>query len=338
MAVARGATILGEVLGGASNADAHHITAPVARRRRRDRLHAARARRCRAPAGRHPPDQRPRHLTPLNDAAEAAAVDRGVRRPARSRSCRPRASPATRSAPPARSKPRRCCCRSSTALIPPTANTKVLGDDMEIDVVMGERPPVEPGPDAVEQLRLRRPQRLHHPRPRLIRTPPPAVASRSGRQVGLDHDEHQVALAWRPRRSSRARPDPLPARADMRPSSTLEDQFVARTDLATEPRAVETAEQRQLAGEPLVGEHRERTHLGDRLAHQHAGQRRAAGEVAGEEPLVAGQPPARRAPTDPGTRSTISSTNRNGGRCGSRSSGRTVRGTDRDCTRARRSP
>ena len=36
-AVARGATIHGEVLGSASNADAHHITAPVTRRRRGDR-------------------------------------------------------------------------------------------------------------------------------------------------------------------------------------------------------------------------------------------------------------------------------------------------------------
>jgi 3-oxoacyl-[acyl-carrier-protein] synthase II len=31
-------------------------------------------------------------------------------------------------------------------LIPPTANTKVLGDDMEIDLVMGEPRPWEPGP------------------------------------------------------------------------------------------------------------------------------------------------------------------------------------------------
>jgi 3-oxoacyl-[acyl-carrier-protein] synthase II len=31
-------------------------------------------------------------------------------------------------------------------LIPPTANTKVLGDEMTIDVVMGEARPWEPGP------------------------------------------------------------------------------------------------------------------------------------------------------------------------------------------------
>jgi 3-oxoacyl-[acyl-carrier-protein] synthase II len=31
-------------------------------------------------------------------------------------------------------------------LIPPTANTKVIDDDMQIDVVMGEARPWEPGP------------------------------------------------------------------------------------------------------------------------------------------------------------------------------------------------
>ena len=72
---ARGATILGEVLGAASNADAHHITAPVARRRRR------RSRACElalADAGLEPGDIG--HInahgtsTPLNDAAEAEAI------------------------------------------------------------------------------------------------------------------------------------------------------------------------------------------------------------------------------------------------------------------------
>ena len=47
-AVARGATILGEVLGGASNADAHHITAPAPGGVGAIDVHAARARRRRA--------------------------------------------------------------------------------------------------------------------------------------------------------------------------------------------------------------------------------------------------------------------------------------------------
>ena len=92
---------------------------------------------------------------------------------------------------------------------------------------------------------------------------------------------------------------PLPARADMRPSVDLQRELVAGADLAAEAGAVEPAEQRQLAGEALVGEHGDGADLGDRLAHQHAGQRRPAGEVAGEEPLVARQPPRARAPTRP---------------------------------------
>ena len=49
-------------------------------------------------------------------------------------------------------------------LIPPTANTKVIEDEMQIDVVMGEAAAVGARSDAVEQLRLRRSQRLDHHR------------------------------------------------------------------------------------------------------------------------------------------------------------------------------
>ena len=66
--------------------------------------------------------------------------------PATCRSCRSRASPATRSAPPARSRRPRALLSIEKRLIPPTANTKVLGDDMTIDVVMGDARPWEPGP------------------------------------------------------------------------------------------------------------------------------------------------------------------------------------------------
>src|SRR4029079_2794776 len=76
----------------------------------------------------------------------------------------------------------------------------------------------------------------------------------------------------------------------------LEDQLVARPDLAPEAGFVDPPEQWQLALESFVAQDRERTHLGDRLAHQHAWQRRPARKVAGEEPLVTRQlpPPARR--------------------------------------------
>ena len=91
---------------------------------------------------------------------------------------------------------------------------------------------------------------------------------------------------------------PLPARADIRPSSTSSSRVSPGHDLAAEPGTVEATEQRQLAGEALVGQHGDGAHLGDRLAHQHAGQRRPAREVTGEEPLVAGEVPSARGATD----------------------------------------
>ena len=74
-AEARGATILAEVLGGASTADAHHITAPSPGGRGAARVHGARARRRRA-ASRATSEQINAHgtSTPLNDAAEAEAM------------------------------------------------------------------------------------------------------------------------------------------------------------------------------------------------------------------------------------------------------------------------
>jgi hypothetical protein len=88
------------------------------------------------------------------------------------------------------------------------------------------------------------------------------------------------------------------------------------------------AEQRQLPRVARIDEDGERAHLRDGLAHQHARQRRPSREVAGEEPLVTGQRPSSgRGPTRSSERT--SSTNRNGGRCGSRSpgSGRDIRRT-----------
>ena len=95
----------------------------------------------------------------------------------------------------------------------------------------------------------------------------------------------------RPRR--RAGHDPIPCRRapTSGTSSTSSTSESPGDDLAAEASAVEPAEQRQLAGVARIGEHRDRPDLGDRLAHQHAGQRRPAREVAAEEPLVAGQRP-----------------------------------------------
>ena len=82
----RGATILGEMLGAASNADAHHITAPSPGGAGADRPACA----WRSPTpGSTPADigQINAHgtSTPLNDAAEAEAIARGVRRARRRR-------------------------------------------------------------------------------------------------------------------------------------------------------------------------------------------------------------------------------------------------------------
>jgi 3-oxoacyl-[acyl-carrier-protein] synthase II len=144
-AQARGATILGEVLGGASNADAHHITAPAPG--------GVGAITCMQlaldDAGLEPGDIKQINAhgtsTPLNDAAEAAAITavfgpdsppvvstKGVTGHALG------AAGALEAAAVVLSIQHR--------LIPPTANTKVIEDDMQIDVVMGEARPWEPGP------------------------------------------------------------------------------------------------------------------------------------------------------------------------------------------------
>lgn len=143
-AVARGANILGEVLGSASNADAHHITAPAP-----GGTGAIRCMRLAlADAGLDASDivQINAHgtSTPLNDAAEAAAVaevfgdavpvvsTKGVTGHALG------AAGALEAAAVLLSMEHR--------LIPPTANTKVLSDEMTIDVVHGAPREWEPGP------------------------------------------------------------------------------------------------------------------------------------------------------------------------------------------------
>ena len=144
-AVARGATIYGEVVGSASNADAHHITAPAPggvgaiacmRQALRD-------------ADLAPSDIRQVNAhgtsTPLNDAAEAAAIaevfgagavavtsTKGVTGHALG------AAGALEAAAVLLSMQHR--------LIPPTAGTQQLDEGFEIDLVIGEARAWEPGP------------------------------------------------------------------------------------------------------------------------------------------------------------------------------------------------
>jgi 3-oxoacyl-[acyl-carrier-protein] synthase II len=144
-ALSRGATILGEVLGAASNADAHHITAPSP-----GGTGAAKCMRLAlADAGLSPGDiaQINAHgtSTPLNDAAEAEAVaavfgddlppmtsTKGVTGHALG------AAGAIEAAAVLLSIEHR--------IIPPTANTTEPLDDPKVDLVIGDPRPWEPGP------------------------------------------------------------------------------------------------------------------------------------------------------------------------------------------------
>ncbi|MGB0114437.1 MAG: beta-ketoacyl-[acyl-carrier-protein] synthase family protein [Ilumatobacteraceae bacterium] len=145
LAEARGATIIGEILSSASNADAHHITAPapggvgaIAC------MHLALER-----AGLSPSDIKQVNAhgtsTPLNDAAEAAAVTevfganavpvvstKGVTGHALG------AAGALEAAASLLSIER--------ALIPPTANTTTVDPEMTIDLVVDTARPWTPGP------------------------------------------------------------------------------------------------------------------------------------------------------------------------------------------------
>ena len=145
LAVARGANIIGEILGAASNADAHHITAPSPG--------GVGAIACMSAAlddaGLTPGDIRQINAhgtsTPLNDAAEAHAVSAlfGA------------STPPVTSIKGVTGHPLGAAGALEAAavllsfehrLIPPTANTTVLGDDITCDVVTGTARPWTPGP------------------------------------------------------------------------------------------------------------------------------------------------------------------------------------------------
>jgi 3-oxoacyl-[acyl-carrier-protein] synthase II len=144
-ALARGATIYAEVLGGASNADAYHITAPAPG--------GVGAIACMElaleEAGLTTADIRQINAhgtsTPLNDAAESAAITKLFGNPG----------------PPVTStkgvhghalgaagalEAVATILSIEKRLIPPTAGTTVLDPTMSIDLVMGAPRPWEPGP------------------------------------------------------------------------------------------------------------------------------------------------------------------------------------------------
>lgn len=143
-AEARGANIIGEILGGASNADAHHITAPAPG--------GVGAIDCMSQAladsGIEPGDVKQINAhgtsTPLNDAAEAAAISavfgagnvpvvstKGVTGHALGAAGALEAAAVLLSI--------------EYGLIPPTANTAVPDPELDIDLVVGEPRPWVPG-------------------------------------------------------------------------------------------------------------------------------------------------------------------------------------------------
>ena len=144
-AVGRGATIIGEILGAGSNADAHHITAPAP-----GGVGAIACMRLALDdAGLAPSDIRQVNAhgtsTPLNDAAEAAAVTEVFG---------PRAVPivstkgVTGHALGAAGALEAAAVLLSMhhKLIPPTANTTDVDPDMTVDVVTGSPRLWTPGP------------------------------------------------------------------------------------------------------------------------------------------------------------------------------------------------
>ncbi len=144
-AEARGATIIGEIMGGASNADAHHITAPSP-----GGVGAIECMRLAlADAGLEPDAIKQVNAhgtsTPLNDAAEAAAISEvfgpGAVPVVSTKGVNGHALGAAGALEAAA-----VLLSMEHGLIPPTANTTQLDPELDIDLVTGEPRPWDPGP------------------------------------------------------------------------------------------------------------------------------------------------------------------------------------------------
>jgi len=144
-AEARGANILGEILGGGSTADAHHITAPAP-----GGVGAiACMRQALAESGLEPDDVKQVNAhgtsTPLNDAAEADAITEvfgpGAVPVVSTKGVTGHALGAAGALEAAA-----VLLSIQHELIPPTANTTECDPEMSIDLVVGESRPWTPGP------------------------------------------------------------------------------------------------------------------------------------------------------------------------------------------------
>ena len=164
-ALARGATIHGEVAGYGRNADAHHITAPSPG--------GAGAAACMQlalddaglDAAAHRARQRARHVDPAQRRRRGRGDPQGVRRRrAAGHLDQGRDRPHDRRR---RARPRPCIALLSLrdGVVPPTANLEQIGDDIGLDVVSGRAAADRAQAGALELVRVRRAQRHAHPRP-----------------------------------------------------------------------------------------------------------------------------------------------------------------------------
>lgn len=144
-AVSRGATILGEILGSASNADAHHITAPSPGGRGAIACMKLALDDAGLDASEIVHVNAHGTSTPLNDAAEAAAVS-DVFGPGRVAVTSIKGVTGHALGAAGALEAASVLLAFEHRLIPPTANTSVLDADMTIDLVTGSARTWQPGP------------------------------------------------------------------------------------------------------------------------------------------------------------------------------------------------
>jgi 3-oxoacyl-[acyl-carrier-protein] synthase II len=145
VALARGATIYGEILGAASNADAHHITAPSPG----GTGAVACMEMALADAGLQASDIRQINAhgtsTPLNDAAEAEAVTKVFGTPGPPMTSTKGVTGHALGAAGAL-EAAAVLLSMEKRLIPPTAGTTTIDPAMACDIVLGAARAWEPGP------------------------------------------------------------------------------------------------------------------------------------------------------------------------------------------------
>ena len=163
--MSRGAHVYAELLGAASTADAHHITAPAPG----GEGAVACMELALDDAGIRPAEVA--HInahgtsTPLNDLAEAEAIEKVFGRPGPPVTSIKGVTGHSLGAAGALEAVASVLSIDS-GLIPPTAGHEEQDPEIHLDVVTGAARAVHPGAGALEHLRIRRAQRLPRVRPR----------------------------------------------------------------------------------------------------------------------------------------------------------------------------